>query len=77
MELVGPSKRNTCGTFFTMLFGAGAIVVAVWAYFLRVQAYVLQLIFASHSLLLFGHFWYLKFYDKIKHKMFGNIFMIN
>ncbi len=66
MELVGPSKRNTCGTYFTILFGVGAIIVAAWAYFLRVQANILQLILATHSVLLFGHFWYAKFYDKEK-----------
>ncbi|CAL8084066.1 unnamed protein product [Orchesella dallaii] len=57
MELVGPSKRTMCGILISCCFGLGGVIVAAWAYFLPGNARMLQLIYVSHSLILFGNWW--------------------
>lgn len=56
MELVGPSKRSVCGILFQTIFASGIMAVSVWGYFIR-NTFVLQIIYALHSLMLIPHFW--------------------
>ncbi|CAH1402018.1 unnamed protein product [Nezara viridula] len=47
MELVGPSKRTSCGLVFTVMFATGVMLVALWAYF--IPSYVtLQVVIGLH-----------------------------
>ncbi|VVC37302.1 Major facilitator superfamily domain,Major facilitator, sugar transporter-like [Cinara cedri] len=56
MELVGPTKRSVCGILFQTIFASGIMAVSVWGYFIR-NTFVLQIIYALHSLILIPHFW--------------------
>lgn len=56
MEIVGPSKRTLCGTLFSVTFAFGVMLVAFWAWMVP-HAQLLQIIYASHSILLLGHWW--------------------
>ncbi|ODN02543.1 Organic cation transporter protein [Orchesella cincta] len=56
MELVDKKKRTYCGTAFSASFATGVCFVALWSYLIR-DVTVLQVVFALHALLLFGHFW--------------------
>lgn len=57
MELVGPSRRTICGTMFSVTFAIGVMVVAFWAWLIP-NDQLLQIIYASHSILLLGHWWW-------------------
>ncbi|CAL8084069.1 unnamed protein product [Orchesella dallaii] len=57
MEIVGSSKRTLCGTMISFSFGLGAVLVPIWAYYFSGDARILQLIYVSHSLLLFANWW--------------------
>jgi len=55
MELVGPKKRNLCGTTPSIAFGFGGVIVAAITYFVPWNAQMLQLVFVCLSLPLFGY----------------------
>lgn len=56
MELVGSSKRTPCGIAFQASFAAGIMLVAVWGAFIP-DRLLLQVVYGSHGLMLFGHWW--------------------
>ncbi|XP_034944914.1 organic cation transporter protein [Chelonus insularis] len=58
MELVGPSKRTLCGILFQLLFAVGFVVLAFWGYIIQDRMW-LQIIYALHSTILIGHWWYM------------------
>lgn len=56
MELVGPSKRTSCGISFQASFAGGLMLVAFWGWLIP-NRQALQVIYGLHSLLLIGHWW--------------------
>lgn len=56
MELVGPSKRTTCGLVFQAMFAFGIMLVALWAYFISSYV-VLQVVIGAHVFLAIGNWW--------------------
>lgn len=56
MELVGPSKRTSCGVAFQAAFAAGIMLVAGWGALID-NRQILQMIYGLHSLLLIPHIW--------------------
>ncbi|CAL8112136.1 unnamed protein product [Orchesella dallaii] len=57
MELVGPSIRSYCGAAITFAFACGGVIVVGLAYFISWNASLLQLIYVTLSLSLFGNWW--------------------
>lgn len=56
MEMVGASKRTSCGIAFQVLFAAGIMLVAGWGAIIPDRKW-LQVIYGAHSLLLIAHIW--------------------
>lgn len=56
MELVGPSKRTSCGISFQAAFAAGIMLVASWGAIIPDHKW-LQVIYGAHSCLLLAHYW--------------------
>lgn len=56
MELVGTSKRTSCGISFQAAFAGGIMLVAVWGAIIP-DPQLLQVIYGLHSCLLLAHWW--------------------
>lgn len=56
MELIGSSKRTMCGIGFSVVFGFGVMLVAMYASFIPSPS-ILQLVYALHALTIIGHYW--------------------
>lgn len=58
MELIGSSKRTLCGVGFSVVFGFGVMLVAMYASFITNPS-ILQLVYALHALTIIGHYWFI------------------
>lgn len=56
MELVGPSKRSSCGVTFQAMFAGGIMLVAGWGALIK-DRQLLQVVYGLHSLILILHWW--------------------
>lgn len=56
MELVGASKRTSCGITFQAAFAGGIMLVAGWGALIKDRQW-LQVIYGLHGLLLVAHWW--------------------
>lgn len=56
MELVGASKRSSCGVTFQALFAGGIMLVAGWGALIKDRQW-LQVVYGLHSLILILHWW--------------------
>lgn len=56
MELVGPSKRTSCGIAFQAAFAVGIMLVAGWGALIK-DRMILQIVYGLHGLLLVAHWW--------------------
>lgn len=56
MELVGPSKRSSCGVTFQAMFAGGIMLVAGWGALIK-DRQLLQVVYGLHSLILIFHWW--------------------
>lgn len=56
MELVGPSKRTSCGITFQAMFAGGIMLVAAWGAVIP-SRFWLQIAYGLHPLVLVGHWW--------------------
>lgn len=56
MELVGASKRSSCGITFQMMFAGGIMLVAGWGALIK-DRQLLQVVYGLHGLILIFHWW--------------------
>lgn len=56
MELVGASKRTSCGVSFQAAFAFGIMLVAAWGALIPDRKF-LQIVYGLHSCLLIAHWW--------------------
>lgn len=56
MELVGSTKRTICGIGFSIVFGIGVMLVAMYASFIS-DPTILQMVYALHACTIIGHWW--------------------
>lgn len=56
MELVGASKRTSCGVSFQAAFAFGIMLVAAWGALIPDRK-ILQIVYGLHSCLLIAHWW--------------------
>ncbi|VVD00486.1 unnamed protein product [Leptidea sinapis] len=56
MEIVGGSKRTSCGVAFHCFFAIGMILVGIWGAIIDDKT-LLQVVYGLHSLILIPHIW--------------------
>lgn len=56
MELVGASKRTSCGVSFQAAFAFGIMLVAAWGSLIQDRKF-LQIVYGLHGCLLIAHWW--------------------